>query len=196
MTTAGRRAGAEGSIATAEHPKGVWSVRCLRCSTCAGFSWPGNDGREQLQAYVCSYADDLVILCLGTAEQALAVMRDLMRRIKLEVNEEKTRIVDARHASFDFLGYTFGPRYYPKNGAWYLGAAPSKARIRRLRKKVYNILRRGNQNPINEVIADLNRLLIGWSNFFSYGTVSKTYRVVDQYVTERLRRFLTRRHKG
>jgi RNA-directed DNA polymerase len=151
---------------------------------------------EQLQAYVCSYADDLVILCRGTAEEALARMQDLMRRIKLELNEEKTRIVNARHASFDFLGYTFGPRHYPKNGAWYLGAAPSKARVRRLRRKVHNILRRGNQSPIDEVIADLNRLLIGWSNFFSYGTVSQTYRVVDQYVADRFRRFLTRRHKG
>jgi len=150
----------------------------------------------QLHAYVCSYADDLVILCRGAAEQALAVMRDLMRRIKLEVNEEKTRIVNARHASFDFLGYTFGPQYYPKNGAWYLGAAPSKARIRRLREKVHSILRRGNQDPIGEVIADLNRLLIGWANYFCYGTVRTAYRVVDQYVADRLRRFLTRRHKG
>jgi RNA-directed DNA polymerase len=51
---------------------------------------------RRLQAFVCSYADDLVILCRGTAEQALTVTRHLMRRIKLELNEEKTRIVDAR----------------------------------------------------------------------------------------------------
>ncbi len=150
----------------------------------------------RLQAYVCSYADDFVILCRGTAEQALAVTRDLMRRLKLELNEEKTRIVDARKASFDFLGYTFGPRHYPQNGAWYLGAAPSKARVRRLREQVHSYLRCGNQSPTDEVIAHLNRLLIGWSNYFSYGTVSKTYRVIDQYVGDRLRRFLVRRHKG
>jgi len=150
---------------------------------------------EQLQAHVCAYADDLVVLCRGTAEEALAVTRDLMRRIKLELNEEKTRIVNARHAPFDFLGYTFGPRYSPRSGAWYLGAAPSKTRVRRLRQKVQTILRCGNQEPINEVIVDLNRVLIGWSNFFSYGTVSRTYRVIDQYVADRLRRFLVRRHK-
>jgi RNA-directed DNA polymerase len=150
----------------------------------------------RLHAYVCSYADDLVILCRGTAEQALTVTRDLMRRLKLELNEEKTRIVDARKVPFDFLGYTFGPRHYPQNGAWYLGAIPSKARVRRLREQVHNYLRPGNQSPIDEVIAHLNRLLIGWSNYFSYGTVSKTYRVIDQYVAGRLRRFLVRRHKG
>jgi len=150
----------------------------------------------RLQAYVCSYADDLVILCRGTAEQALAVTRDLMRRLKLELNEEKTRIVHARKASFDFLGYTFGPRHYPQNGAWYLGAAPSKGRVRRLREQVHSYLRCGNQSPTAEVIVHLNRLLIGWSNYFSYGTVSKTYRMIDQYVAGRLRRFLVRRHKG
>jgi RNA-directed DNA polymerase len=149
----------------------------------------------ELQAYVCSYADDLVILCRGTAGQALVVMRDLMRRIKLEVNEEKTRIVDARKASFDFLGFTFGPQYYRKKGTLYLGAAPSKARIRRLREKLHHIVRRGNQDPIDEVISDLNRLLIGWSNYFSYGTISKAYKVVDDYAADRLRKFLARRHK-
>jgi RNA-directed DNA polymerase len=158
-------------------------------------AWQRWEGR--LHAYVCSYADDLVILCRGTAEPALAVMRDLMRRLKLELNEEKTRIVDARNASFDFLGYTFGPRHNPQlNGAWYLGAAPSKARVRRLREHVHSYLCPGNQSPIDEVIVHLNRLLIGWSNYFSYGTVSKTYRVIDQYVAGRLRRFLVRRHKG
>ncbi len=151
---------------------------------------------HRLQAYVCTYADDFVILCCGTAEQALTVTRDLMRRIKLELNEEKTRIVNAREASFDFLGYTFGPRRYPKNGAWYLGVVPSKARIRRLRQAVRDSLRPHNQSPRGEVIAHLNRLLTGWQNYFSYGTVSKTYRVIDQYVADRLREFLVRRHKG
>ena len=150
---------------------------------------------EQLQAYVCSYADDLVILCRGTAEQALTVMRDLMRRIKLELNEEKTRVVDARKENFDFLGYTFGPMYSRRNGWRYLGAAPSKARVRRLRQAVHRYLTPHNQSPMDEVIAHLNRLLVGWQNFFSYGTVTKTYRQVDWYVTDRLRRFLVRRHK-
>lgn len=144
---------------------------------------------------MCAYADDFVILCRGTAAQALTVTRDLMRRIKLELNEEKTRIVDARVESFDFLGYTFGPMHSPKTGACYLGAAPSKARVRRLREAVHSYLSPHNQSPVEEVIAHLNRLLVGWGNFFSYGTVTKTYREIDRYVADRLRRFLVRRHK-
>lgn len=151
---------------------------------------------QRLQARVCAYADDLVVLCCGTAVEALTVTRDLMRRIKLELNEEKTRVVDARKEHFDFLGYTFGPMHSPRNGAWYLGAAPSKARVRRLRQAVHRYLGPHNQSPVDEVIAHLNRLLVGWQNFFSYGTVTKTYRQVDRYVADQLRRFLVRRHKA
>jgi RNA-directed DNA polymerase len=150
---------------------------------------------NRLQAFVCAYADDLVILCRGTAEQALTVTRDLMRRIKLELNEEKTRIINAQMESFDFLGYTFGPMHNTKNGARYLGAAPSKARVRRLRQVVHRYLSPHNQSPVDEVVAHLNRLLVGWGNFFRYGTVSKTYRQIDRYVADRLRAFLVRRHK-
>jgi RNA-directed DNA polymerase len=150
---------------------------------------------KRLQAFVCTYADDLVILCRGTAEQALAVTRDLMRRIKLELNEEKTRTVNAQAEPFDFLGYTFGPMHNPKNGARYLGAAPSKARVQRLRQAVHGYLGPHNQRPVDEVVAHLNRLLVGWGNFFRYGTVSKAYRQTDRYVADRLRAFLVRRHK-
>jgi RNA-directed DNA polymerase len=118
-----------------------------------------------------------------------------MRRIKLELNEEKTRVVNARKESFDFLGYTFGPMYSRKNGWRYLGAAPSTASVRRLQQDVHRYLSPHNQSPMDEVIAHLNRLLVGWQNFFSYGTVTNTYRQVDRYVTDRLRQFLVRRHK-
>jgi hypothetical protein len=156
---------------------------------------PHVEWEERLQARVCVYADDLVVLCRGTAEQALAVTRDLMRRIKLGLNDEKTRIVDARKEHFDFLGYTFGPKYNPKNGARYLGVVPSKARARRLRVAVHSYLNPRNQSPAGEVVGHLNRMLVGWQNYFTYGTVSKTYRQIDRYVADRLRRFLARRHK-
>lgn len=150
---------------------------------------------RQLDAYVCNYADDFVILCRGRAEQALDVARDLVRKLKLSLNEEKTRLVDARVEHFDFLGYTFGPRYSPRNGRCYLGVAPSKARVRRLREAVRSYLTPHNQAAVEEVITHLNRLLAGWARYFSYGAVSKSYRVIDRYVADRLRRFLARRQK-
>lgn len=103
--------------------------------------------------------------------------------------------MDARVEQFDFLGYTFGPQYSPRNGARYPGVVPSKARVRRLRRTIRAYLGPHNQAPVEEVIVHLNRLLAGWARYFSYGTVSKTHRIVDGYVADRVRRWLRRRHK-
>ena len=63
---------------------------------------------ERLAAYIVNYADDLVICCRGRAEEALATMRDIMGKLKLTVNETKTRVCKLPEEKFDFLGYTFG----------------------------------------------------------------------------------------
>jgi group II intron reverse transcriptase/maturase len=72
---------------------------------------------RSLGSRIVTYADDLVILCRkGKAEKALACMREIMGRLKLTVNEEKTRICKVPEGKFDFLGYTFGRLYSPKTG--------------------------------------------------------------------------------
>ena len=64
-----------------------------------------------------TYADDLVILCRrGKAEQALHRLREIMARLRLTVNEEKTRICKIPEGEFDFLGYTFGRMYSARTG--------------------------------------------------------------------------------
>jgi RNA-directed DNA polymerase len=59
-----------------------------------------------------------------------------MTRLGLALNEAKTVVRDARREPFDFLGYTFGPHRYRKDGHWYLGASPSKKSVLRLKAKV------------------------------------------------------------
>jgi RNA-directed DNA polymerase len=81
---------------------------------------------EVFCAYVVSYADDFVILSRGSAVEALAWTKAVMTKLGLTVNETKTSLKDARTESFDFLGYSFGPHRYRKDGHWYLGASPSK----------------------------------------------------------------------
>jgi len=71
---------------------------------------------------------------------------------------------------FDFLGYTCGPCYAAKSSAVYLGAKPSKRRIKRLYGKIREQLNRGNNDPSQDVVAAVNRILVGWSQYFSYGT--------------------------
>ncbi len=150
---------------------------------------------REFAARLVAYADDFVILSRGHAEAALAWTRRVMSAIGLSLNETKTSIRKARQEHFDFLGYTFGPAWYWRDGRWYLAAKPSRKAIQRLKEKVRSILSSGNQQPWPVVVAALNRLLRGWSGYFSYGTCLSAHRAVDAYVYDRARHFLRRRHK-
>ena len=71
---------------------------------------------HRLGARLVTYADDLVILCRrGRADEALQHLRALMSKLKLTVNEEKTRICSVPERNFDFLGYTFGTNVFGEN---------------------------------------------------------------------------------
>src|SRR5207245_2034573 len=69
-----------------------------------------------------------------------------------------------------FLGYTFGPHRYKKDGHWYLGVSPSKKAVARIKEKVGNLLLPSNTGTWEEVRGRLNQILRGWSAYFSYGT--------------------------
>ena len=88
--------------------------------------WRTTGRGEAYRAHIVNYADDFVILSRGYAAEALAWTRDVMTRLGLTLNEAKTSVRDARQERFDFLGYTFGPHIYRKNGRRYLGASPSR----------------------------------------------------------------------
>ena len=83
---------------------------------------------EKLEACVVNYADDFVILSRQRAREALTWTRRVLPRLGLALNEAKTSIRRAREEKFDFLGYTFGPHRFRKDGHWYLGASPSRKR--------------------------------------------------------------------
>ena len=146
-------------------------------------------------ARLVNYADDFVVLCRSGATEVLAQTRRWLTHMGLTLNEQKTRVCDGRRGPFIFLGYTFGPMRYRKDGHWYLGAAPAKKPVQRIKGRIRQILRPSNQAPWEEVVKELNTVLRGWANYFSYGTRLMAYRAVDQYVYERVRHFLRRRHK-
>lgn len=158
-------------------------------------AWHERGKGEYYRARIVNYADDLVILSRGHAEEALAWTRWAMGVLGLTLNEAKTCIRDARWEHFDFLGYTFGPERYRKDGHGYLAAKPSKKAVQRVKERVRGVLRPGNQAPREEVIAQVNRILRGWANYFSYGTRLMAYRAIDNYVHQAVRDFLRRRHK-
>jgi RNA-directed DNA polymerase len=150
---------------------------------------------DAFRAHVVAYADDLVILSRGRAAEALTWMRDAMAKLGLTLNEAKTSLKDARKERFDFLGYSFGPHWFKKNGKWYLGASPSKKSMQRFKTKVGDRLVPANVAPWEDVRDELNSMLLGWSHYFSYGATASAYKHVDWHVYQRARDFLTRRHK-
>jgi group II intron reverse transcriptase/maturase len=158
--------------------------------------WKKLGHERRLGAYIVNYADDFVICCRGRAEEALATMRDMMTKLKLTVNETKTRIAKLPEEKFDFLGYTFGRRYSPKTGRAYLGTVPAKKRVNRIRKAISNETGR-NRTLLDHqtVVKKLNQMMNGWANYFCLGSVSKAYRAVDGHACKRLRQWLCAKHK-
>jgi RNA-directed DNA polymerase len=147
-------------------------------------------------ACIVNYADDLVICCRSGAEDALGAMQEIMQRLKLTVNETKTRVCTLPEEKFDFLGYTFGRCYSPQTGRAYLGTVPSKKRVSRICAAISS--ETGRDTTLldqDTVVGKLNRMMVGWANYFCLGPVSKAYRAVERHARKRLRRWLCAKHK-
>ncbi len=150
----------------------------------------------RFQARIVNFADDFVICCRGTGETAMAAMRVMMDRLRLMVNEEKTQRCRIPQEHFDFLGYTFGRCFSTQTGRAYIGTRPSSKSIKKVCRTISEATRRRwLLLDSAERVDVLNRILVGWANYFCLGPVSKAYRAVDSHTSKRLRQWLCKKHK-
>jgi group II intron reverse transcriptase/maturase len=157
--------------------------------------WKVLGHERRLDAHIVNYADDFVICCRGTALEAMTVMRRMMTKLGLTVNEAKTRLCRGPDEPFNFLGYTIGRCYAPKTGWGYIGVRPSDKKIQGLNLKLsaQTDRRRWLWLDVDEMVGRLNHILRGWANYFCLGTVTAAYSKVTGHVCYRLRRWLARK---
>ncbi len=143
-----------------------------------GWKVLGHEGR--LRARIVNYADDFVICCWGTGQEAMTVMQGMMAALKLTVNETKTHVRRVPIETFDFLGYTFGLHWTHRTRGKLLCGAPSKKRVARVCERISAITDRRRSGPdSDEVVGELNRVLRGWAGYFCLGPVGDAYRAIS-----------------
>ncbi len=124
------------------------------------------------------------------------VMRTMMSKLKLTVNEQKTRFCRLPEETCDFLGYTLGRNCDCRTGESYLGPRPSRKKVDRLCSAINELTtRRKSWRDVEELMSRINRKLRGWSNYFRIGTVSKAYRNINSHTRYRVRQWLCAKFK-
>jgi RNA-directed DNA polymerase len=146
------------------------------------------------------YADDFVVLARYVGPRRTDWIEEKLEAwMGLEINRDKTRVIDLKEsgASLDFLGYTFRWDRDPwGRGGRYWNVFPSKPSVQRERDKRREMTGAGRCcQPVPRLVAQINRQLRGWANYFSYGDPRIAFRKINTYVRERLERQLRRRRQ-
>jgi RNA-directed DNA polymerase len=158
--------------------------------------WKRKNLQIHLGARLVRYADDFVVLCGKGTERPMQAVRQVLERLGLTLNEQKTRIVDANRESFQFLGFELRIRKSRNKGARYPHVQPSKKSLQKIRDRITALTQRHmTPVPIDTVIEQINTTLRGWAGYFHYGNCTKALTRVKWHVEQRLAIHLRRRHK-
>ena len=149
---------------------------------------------KKLQSRIVNYADDFVILTRSKAGEALDAVRQIIGKIGLTLNDEKTRICTAGKEAFTFLGYTF-ETFHSVGGKPYLGKRPSDKSVKKVRETVRELTASDQVSKEAEtVVGAVNRVLRGYWNYYNLGTTGRLRRTINQYAWERMRIWTLRKH--
>jgi RNA-directed DNA polymerase len=158
--------------------------------------WERHKLQQTLGARIVRYADDVVILCRRGTERPMAMLRYVLERLGLSLNEAKTRVVNARKDWFRFLGFEIHIGKSSRTGNYYPHVQPSKKAVKKVKDMVTELTGRNRTClPLPMVVEEVNAVVRGWVNNFHYGNCSKALTHVRAHVEQRLRTHLCKRHK-
>ncbi len=159
-------------------------------------TWQRRHLKDKLQAHLVRYADDFVVMCRKDVEEPLKVVRHVLNRLGLSLNEAKTHIVDATEASFTFLGFTLQMSRGAKTGKPYPNVRPADTSLKQIKARLTGLTQRDlTAIALSDLVGTVNRSLRGWVNYFHYRNSSLTMSKVKTHAEDRLRTHLMKRHK-
>src|ERR1022692_3734589 len=145
------------------------------------------------------FADDLVVLIdahprnawlLGAVNKRL---REEFAKLQVEINEEKSRIVDLERAeSFGFLGFDFRRLRSMERQVWRAHYTPKMKKRTALLRKLKDVFRRFQSQPVDRVVQLINPILRGWVNYFAVGHSSECFSFIQDWVEKKIRRHMGR----
>jgi RNA-directed DNA polymerase len=148
---------------------------------------------------IVRFADDLVILCptQERAEAALAALTEVLSGLGLSLAVAKTAVVDLRRpgSGFNFLGFHHRRvESFTRKGRYYCARWPADRSVRRAKDRIRALTaRRLLLLPVRDVVASLNRFLLGWRGYFRYGNSTTVFHDLDEFAVERLARFISKK---
>jgi group II intron reverse transcriptase/maturase len=156
--------------------------------------------QTKVRGKLIRYADDFVILFMTKqdANIGLKLVKEKLKELNLQMNAEKTRIVNMWKGKegFDFLGFHHRQVLSIKYQKYYTQKWAKKSAVKNLKSKIKSMLCSRSLLPFNleEVVELVNPLLRGWMNYFKYGNSSRTFSLIDSYVHERLALWWSKKH--
>ncbi len=157
--------------------------------------WKEKKVEERFKTRMIRYADDVVVLCQGNTEKVLKGIKTVLKDLELSLNEEKTRVIDAKTERFNFLGFTVEVKRNPRTGKRFPLITPSREAMVEVKAAIKALTCRKNLRfPKEVVIRKLNEQVRGWVGYFYYGNCSRDLTKLNNYLDERVRIYLRRKH--
>lgn len=157
--------------------------------------WERHQLAKKLGARLVRYADDFVVLCRRGTERPMAIIRQILSKLSLTLNETKSRILDASKEHFDFLGFELQMRKNEKTGKSYPHVQPSKKSQKKIRERITTLTHRSmTPVPMDIIVKEVNQALRGWVGYFHYRNCSSVLKRVREHAQDRLVMHLMKRH--